>query len=297
MNEQAKAQVPPITQAMIDAYDEYTHLTLDRRALMRRLTSLAGSGAAAALIMPMLAADKAKAAIVDPADSRIKVSEVNFKGPRGEISGYLALPANSAGKVPTVLIIHENRGLNAHIEDVARRAAADGFAALAVDFLSADDGTPQDEDKARAMIGELKPENTVADAVAALAYLKALPEGNGKVGAVGFCWGGGVVNQLAASTPDLGAGVAYYGRQIDADKVPQIKAALLLHYAGLDERINAGIEDYREALEASGKDFTIHIYDGVNHAFNNDTSAARYDKAASDLAWSRTVEFLRAKLD
>jgi carboxymethylenebutenolidase len=137
----------------------------------------------------------------------------------------------------------------------------------------------------------------VADAVAALAYLKALPEGNGKVGAVGFCWGGGVVNQLAASTPNLGAGVAYYGRQIDADKVPQIKVALLLHYAGLDERINAGIEDYRKALEANGKDFTIQIYDGVNHAFNNDTSAARYDKAASDLAWSRTVEFLKSKLD
>jgi len=289
--------LPVITQAMIDAYDEYTHLTLDRRALMRRLTTLAGSGAAAAAILPLISASKANAAIIDPADSRIQTSTISIPGPRGELKAYLAMPAAMSAKPPAVLIIHENRGLNAHIEDVARRAAADGFIALAVDFLSVSGGTPQDEDKARAMIGELKPDDTTADAVAAVEYLKALPEANGKVGAIGFCWGGGLVNRLAASTPDLGAGVAYYGRQLEADMVPQIKAALLLHYAGLDDRINAGIEDYRKALEANGKDFSIQIYDGVNHAFNNDTSAARYDKAASDLAWSRTVEFLKSKLD
>jgi carboxymethylenebutenolidase len=296
MSDNSATPAPVITQAMIDAYDEYTHLTLDRRALMRKLTALAGSGAAAAAILPMISANRANAAIVDPADARIKASTVTFAGPRGELKGYLATPATMVTKPPAVLVIHENRGLNAHIEDVARRVAADGFIALALDFLSTDGGTPQDEEKARAMIGELKPDDTVADAVAAVEYLKALPEANGKVGAIGFCWGGGMVNRLAAATPDLGAGVAYYGRQLEADRVPQISAPLLLHYAGLDERINAGIEEYRKALEANGKAFTIYVYDGVNHAFNNDTSAARYDKAASDLAWSRTVEFLKAKL-
>lgn len=293
MNEQPSIRV---TQAMIDAYDEYTHLTLDRRSLMRRLTALAGSGAAAAVVLPMLAADKAKAAIIDPADSRIKTEEITFKGATGDVSGYLAMPANAAGKLPAVIVIHENRGLNPHIEDVARRAAADGFLALAVDFLSPSSGTPEDEDKAREMIGALDASQTLANAVAAVEYLKTRPDSNGNVGAVGFCWGGGLVNQLAAASPDLKAGVAYYGRQLDADKVPQISGALMLHYASLDERINAGIDAYKQALEAAGKDFEIHMYDGVNHAFNNDTSQARYDKAASDLAWSRTVAFLKEKL-
>jgi carboxymethylenebutenolidase len=294
MNEQSKAI--PITQAMIEAYDEYTHLTLDRRSLMRKLTALAGSGAAAAVVLPMLAADKASAAVVDPADNRIKTQEITFKGATGDVAGYLAMPAQASGKLPAVVIIHENRGLNPHIEDVARRAATDGFLALAVDFLSPAGGTPQDEDKAREMIGQLDQAQTVANAVAAVEYLKGREESNGKVGAVGFCWGGGLVNQLAAASPDLAAGVAYYGRQLDAEQVPQVKAALMLHYAGLDERINAGIDAYKKALDAAGKEYVIHMYDGANHAFNNDTSQARYDKAASDLAWSRTVEFLKAKL-
>jgi carboxymethylenebutenolidase len=285
-----------ITQAMIDAYDEYTHLTLDRRALMRRLTALAGSGAAAAVVLPMLAADKARAAIIDPADSRIRTEEITFKGATGDISAYLAMPANAAGKLPAVLVIHENRGLNPHIEDVARRAATDGFLAMAVDFLSPSGGTPEDEDKAREMIGALDPAQTIANAAAAIEYLKSRPDSNSKVGAVGFCWGGGIVNQLAAAAPGLAAGVAYYGRQLDADKVPQVNAALMLHYAGLDERINAGIEAYKQALEAAGKEFVIHMYEGANHAFNNDTSQARYNKEASDLAWSRTVAFLKEKL-
>ncbi len=285
-----------ITQDMISAYDEYTHLTLDRRSLMAKLSLLAGSGAAAAAILPVLSANKAAAAIIDPADARIKTEKVTFKGAGGDVSGYLAMPANASGKLPAVMVIHENRGLNPHIEDVARRAATDGFAALAVDFLSPAGGTPQDEDKAREMIGQLDPAQTVGNAVAAVEFLKTHPAANGKVGAMGFCWGGGMVNQLAAASPDLAAGVAYYGRQLDAEKVPAIKSALMLHYAGLDERINAGIEAYKSALEAGSKDFTIHMYDGVNHAFNNDTSQARYDKAASDLAWSRTVEFLKAKL-
>lgn len=285
-----------VSQAMIQAYDEYTHLTLDRRSLMRKLTLLAGSGAAAAAILPLLSASQAAAAIIDPADPRIATQKVTFKGATGDIAAYLALPAQAGAKLPAMLVIHENRGLNPHIEDVARRAASEGFAALAVDFLSPSGGTPGDEDKAREMIGQLDPAQTTANAVAAVEFLSAHPAANGKAGAIGFCWGGGLVNQLAAASPNLAAGVAYYGRQLEAEKVPQVKAALMLHYAGLDERINAGIDAYKAALEANGKEFAIHIYAGVNHAFNNDTSEARYDKAASDLAWSRTVEFLKAKL-
>lgn len=293
MNEHTK---PAITQAMIDAYDEYTHLTLDRRSLMRRLTALAGSGAAAAAILPMLQADKAHAAIVPADDARVTAQDVEFDGATGKVSGYLARPAGNDAKLPAVVVIHENRGLNPHIQDVARRMALDGFMALAVDFLSPMGGTPEDEDKAREMIGQLDGAQTVANAVAAVKYLEAREDGNGKVGAVGFCWGGGMINQLAAATDALDAGVAYYGRQLAADKVPDIKAPLMLHYAGLDERINAGIADYEAALKAAGKEYTLHMYDGVNHAFNNDTSDARYDKAASDLAWGRTVEFFKAKL-
>ena len=295
MNEHSK-DAPPISQAMIDAYDEYTHLTLDRRSLMRKLTALTGSGAAAAVILPMLSADKAAAAMVTPDDARIVSQTVSFKGATGDVSGNLVRPAGSEAQLPSIVVIHENRGLNPHIQDIARRLALEGFMALAVDFLSPAGGTPQDEDKARSMIGELDGANTLANAVAAADFLRSHGGSNGKVGAVGFCWGGGLANQLAVASPELAAAVAYYGRQADAARVPEIKASLLLHYAGLDERINAGIDAYRTALEQNGKDFTIHVYEGVNHAFNNDTASARYDKAAADLAWGRTVAFFREKL-
>ncbi|WP_331373485.1 dienelactone hydrolase family protein [Sinorhizobium chiapasense] len=287
---------PVITQAMIDAYDEYTHLTLDRRRFMETLTALAGSAAAAAAIAPMLAANSAKAEMIADTDGRIKGEDITYPGADGEMKGYLVRPADASGKLPTVIVIHENRGLNPHIRDVARRMALEGFVALAPDFLSPDGGTPSDEDKAREMIGALDAGATSENAVATVTFLKGHEGSTGNVGAIGFCWGGGLVNRLAVNAPDLKAGVAYYGAQPKAEDVPKIKAAMLLHYAGLDERINAGIEDYRKALAANGKDATIYVYDGVNHAFNNDTSAARYDKAAADLAWGRTVEFLKAKL-
>ncbi|WEX87992.1 dienelactone hydrolase family protein [Sinorhizobium garamanticum] len=287
---------PVITQAMIDAYDEYTHLTLDRRRFMETLTALAGSAAAAAAIAPMLAANSAKAEMIADTDQRIKGEDITYPGADGDMKGYLVRPADASGKLPAVIVIHENRGLNPHIRDVARRMALEGFVALAPDFLSPDGGTPSDEDKAREMISALDAGATNENAVATVTFLKGHEGSTGNVGAIGFCWGGGLVNRLAVSSPDLKAGVAYYGAQPKAEDVPKIKAAMLMHYAGLDERINAGIEDYRKALTASGKDFTIYVYDGVNHAFNNDTSAARYDKAAADLAWSRTVEFLKAKL-
>ena len=287
---------PTITQAMIKAYDDYTHLTLDRRGFMDKLTRLAGSGAAAAAIAPLLAANNAHAAMVPTDDARIETSDVTFPGADWEMTGYLATPAGASGALPAVVVIHENRGLNAHIRDLARRLALKGFAAMAVDFLSPIGGTPADEDKAREMIGQLEGAETTANAVAARAFLAGHEKTNGKVGAVGFCWGGGLVNQLAVHDPELGAGVAYYGRQAKAEDVASIKAPLLLHYAGLDERINGGIDAYRAALEAAGKSFGIHIYEGVNHAFNNDTSAARYDKVAADLAWSRSVAFFKENL-
>lgn len=287
---------PEITQAMIEAYDEYTHLTLDRRGFMQRLTALAGSGAAAAAIMPMLAANQANAAMVEETDARLDVADVTYPGAAGEMKGYLAIPKDAAEKLPAVIIIHENRGLNPHIRDVARRMALEGFVALAPDFLSPNGGTPANEDEARAMFQSLDMANATANGEATRAFLAGHEKTNGKVGAIGFCWGGGMVNRMAVASPDLGAGVAYYGSQAPADQVQSIKAPLMLHYAGLDERINAGIDAYKAALDANGKTYELHMYDGVNHAFNNDTSSARYDKAAADLAWSRTVEFLKKNL-
>jgi carboxymethylenebutenolidase len=284
---------PSITQDMINAYDEYTHLSLDRRGFMEKLTKLAGSGAAAAVIAPLLSANSAQAAIVDEGDARVRGSEVPWPINGGEMRGYLALPTERAGKLPGVIVIHENRGLNAHIKDVARRFALEGFAALAVDFLSVNGGTPDNEDAARDMIGKLDVAQTTANASAALAFLRAHEAVNGKVGAVGFCWGGGLVNSLAVADAGLAAGVAYYGRQAAAADVPKITAPLMLHYGGLDERINAGIAEFEAALKAAGKTYELFIYDGVNHAFNNDTSEARYDKVAADLAFGRTVAFLK----
>ncbi|MGV1790586.1 dienelactone hydrolase family protein [Rhizobium sp. A37_96] len=287
---------PVVTQAMINAYDEYTHLTLDRRGFMEKLTKLAGSAGAAAAIAPLLAANKASAEVVSADDNRLEAKDVTFAGSKGEMKGYLVRPKDAAGKLGGVIVIHENRGLNPHIRDIARRMALEGFVVLAPDFLSLLGGTPEDEDKARDMFTNLDPALTADNAEASLTYLAKLDGSNGKVGAVGFCWGGGLVNRLATISPELKAGVAYYGPQPPASAVPDIKAALLLHYAGLDDRINAGIDAYRKELQAGGKTFEIFVYDGVNHAFNNDTSAARYDKKAADLAWGRTVEFLKKYL-
>ncbi|MEC5290485.1 dienelactone hydrolase family protein [Aurantimonas sp. C2-6-R+9] len=287
---------PKITQAMIDAYDEYTHLTLDRRGFMAKLTALAGSATAAAAIAPLIGASKASAQIVDPQDERVTTVWAKFLAAGAEMKAYVAKPTDAEGTLPGVLVIHENRGLNAHIQDVARRLALEGFVAVAPDFLSTDGGTPPDEDKAREMIGALDGAKTVESAVAAREWATSEAGTTGQVGAVGFCWGGGLVNSLAVTDPELGAGVAYYGRQPDAADVAKIKAPMLLHYAGLDERINAGIDAYKAALEAAGVEHAIVVHEGVNHAFNNDTSAARYDKAAADSAWEQTVAFLKQHL-
>ncbi|UDF02481.1 dienelactone hydrolase family protein [Asticcacaulis sp. AND118] len=283
---------PIVTQAMIDAFDEFTHVTFDRRAFMSRLTALTGSAAAAAAVLPLLSAGQAAAQTVPADDARLTIEEVDLNG----LKGYVARPKGAAGKLPTVLVIHENRGLTPHIRDVTRKLALEGFMALGADFLSPLGGTPANEDEARTLIGKLDSAQTVANAEKYLDWLSMHPRGNGKTGAMGFCWGGGQVNRIATQSKALDAGVAYYGAQAPLADVPAIQAPLMLHYAGLDARINAGIEAYSAALTAAGKRFEIHIYDGVNHAFNNDTSAARYNKEAADLAWRRTVDFFKANL-
>ena len=211
------------------------------------------------------------------------------------LTGYLVRP-KAGGKLPAVLVIHENRGLNPHIKDVTRRVATEGFIALGLDYLSPIGGTPADEDKGREMIGTLKAPDILASSRAAIAFLKGHANGNGKAGAVGFCWGGAAVNSLAVGEPGLDAGVAYYGRQPPADQVAKIQAPLMLHYAGLDEPVNTGIPAYESALKAAGKTYEIHMYDGANHAFNNDANAARYSKVAADLAWGRTIAFFKKHL-
>ena len=285
-----------ITQDMIRLYDEYTHLTYDRRGFMEKLAKLAGSSAAAVAIVPMIEARQAQAAVVEATDDRLEAAAVEFPGDGGTMKGYLVHPKSATGPLPAVVVIHENRGLNAHIEDVARRLALEGFLVLAPDFLSPSGGTPADEDKAREMIGALDRMKAVNNSVAAATFLRGHEGGNGKSGSVGFCWGGGLSLQTAVADPGLGAAVSYYGAQPMAETVAAIKAPLLLHYAGLDDRINAGIPVFEAALKEAGKTYELHMYPGVNHAFNNDTSAARYDKAAADLAWQRTVGFLKSHL-
>lgn len=277
-------------QKIINLFDRYTHGGLSRRDFLDRLALAAGSTAAATALLPLLENNYAQAAIVAENDPRLALSE-------GEIApgikGLLAIPKDATGKLPGVLVIHENRGLNPHIKDVTRRLALEGFVAFGADFLTPLGGTPSDEDKAREMIGTLQPADVVAYAQAALKAIATHPATNGKAGAVGFCWGGGMVNALAVADPTLAAGVAYYGQQPPADAVPKITAPLMLHYGGLDERINAGIAAYEAALKANAKSYELYVYEGANHAFNNDTNATRYNKDAADLAWSRTVAFLK----
>ncbi|HEV8389581.1 MAG TPA: dienelactone hydrolase family protein [Dongiaceae bacterium] len=282
-------------QKIIDLYDRYTHGGMSRRAFLDKLAVLAGGTAAATTLLAALQSDYALADMIAENDSRIAAETVSFKAGEQELSGYLVKPA-ADGKYPSVVVVHQNRGLNPHIKDVTRRLAVAGYLALGVDFLSPTGGTPADEEKAREMNGTLKPEDVTKWAQGAVAYLHQHPSGNGKVGAVGFCWGGGVIGRLAVAEPTLDAGVVFYGAQPPAEDVVKIKAPLLLNYAGLDERIDAGIPAFEDALKKSSKDYTLYIYEGANHAFTDDTQAARYNKAAADLAWERTLAFFQKHL-
>jgi carboxymethylenebutenolidase len=280
-------------QELIALYDDFTHARISRRDFLDRVTVLAGGAAAASAVIAQLAPNYALAAIVPEGDPRVAVERVKI--PDGP-DGYLARPAERSGPLPGLVIVHENRGLNPHIEDVARRAALEGFTALAPDFLTAAGGTPSDPEKAREMIGALPAEEAVADARRAVAWLAEQEGVNGKVGIVGFCWGGGIAGQVAVSEPELDAAIVFYGRTPPTDEVRNIKAPLLLHYAGLDERINADVPAFRDALDRAGVRYELHMYEGANHAFHNDTSEARYSAKAAKLAWSRTVEFLKREL-
>lgn len=283
-------------QRIIDLYDRFTHGQIGRREFMDRLATLAGSLAAALALMPLLTNDYARAALVEENDPRLETSTARFEAGGDEVSGYLVRARRVDARRPAVLVIHENRGLNPHIRDVTRRMALAGYLTFGVDLLSPDGGTPADEDKARAMIAALDQPANLARAEAAVRFLASHPASTGNVGAVGFCWGGGLVNQLAQASLRLKAGVAYYGMQPPLDRVPGINAALLLHYAGLDNRVNEGIAAYEDALAKAGKDYTVYVYEGANHAFNNDTNPARYDPKAAELAWTRTAAFLAKHL-
>ena len=279
--------------AAIALYDRFTHEDIDRRAFMAELTRLAGSAAAASVLLASIAADPAAAALIAADDLRIRARRMSWPvGGGRSMKGYQAEPRRAGDALGSVLVIHENRGLNAHTEDVARRLATAGYRALAADFLSVAGGTPANEDSAREAIGKLDLGTTAADAVATLRLLKSLPGSNGKAGAVGFCWGGGMVNRVAlAAGATLDAGVSFYGPAPDPALAAQVQAPLQLHYAGLDERVNKTGFPWRDALAAAGKTVEAHVYPGVNHAFHNDTSAERYDAAAAKLAWQRTLEF------
>jgi carboxymethylenebutenolidase len=281
-------------QRIIDLYDRFTHGGINRREFLDRLAEIVGSSAAALALLPLLQNDYARAAMVAPDDARLAVDAVSYDAGGTRIAGYLTR-LKAKGKRPAVIVIHENRGLNPHIQDIARRIALEGFLALAVDMLSPLGGTPADEGKGREMIGTLNADETARRIAAAVPFLEKHAESTGKVGAVGFCWGGSMVNRVAVLAPDLKAGVAFYGTQPPAAQVGSIHAALLLHYAGLDQRINAGIAAYEAALKAAGKRYTIYVYPNVNHSFNNDTSS-RYDKPAAELAWSRTIAFFKENL-
>lgn len=282
-------------QQIINLYDEYTHKPLPREVFLKRLAVLAGSTAAAMTILPMLENNYAVAATVPEQDIELHTEDITY--PAGDITmkAYLAKPKKD-GKYGAVIIIHENRGLNDHIRDVARRAAKAGYIAIAPDALSGAGGTPSDQDQARQLFSQIDAKQNLINFSKGFDYLKSRKDCNGFTGCVGFCWGGALVNQLAVHVPDLNAAVAFYGRQADVADVPKIKAALQLHYAGLDERINAGIPAYEEALKKNNVKYELYLYEGVNHAFHNDTSGARYNEAAAKLAWKRTLDFWAAHM-
>jgi carboxymethylenebutenolidase len=278
----------------IDLNDEQYHGLIDRRGFLKKLSIMAGAAAGAGGFFFPFQRRNAMAAIVQPDDSRIMMEEVKFQGAAGEMRAKLVRPKDGL-KWPGVVVISENRGLNAHIEDVARRIALEGFLVLAPDALSGVGGTPADEAKAITLMGQLDMQATVKNFVAAARYLKTNPMSTGKVGVVGFCWGGAMANQLAVHSPDVTATVPYYGRTTASEDVPKIKASLLLHYAGTDEMVNGGIPAYEEALKKAKVEYQLYMYEGALHGFNNDTSP-RYHKAAAELAWSRTIAFFKEKL-
>lgn len=281
---------------VLKLFDGYVHGRVSRRDFLARAGRYAAGGTTAATLLAQLSPSFA-APVVAPADARLKTAYVDFPSPQGygKVHGYLAEPAHAKGKLPTILVVHENRGLNPHIEDIARRIALDGYVAFAPDALYPLGGYPGDEDRARDLFPKLDQTRTRADFIAAFHALGTLPQGTGKVGVVGFCYGGGIANYLATQLPDLAAAVPFYGMQPPAADVARIRAPLLIHDAGKDERILAGWPAYEAALKANHVDYQHFVYPGVEHGFNNDTTP-RYDEAAAKLAWGRTMAFFKSEL-
>ncbi len=282
-----------MNQSIIDLFDEYTHKPLTRQEFLKRLAQLAGGVSAAATLLPLLESDYGKT------DTTLKkklfTEYVSYEGIQGEMKAYIARPKKMKA-YPTVVVIHENRGLTAHIEDVTRRAAAEGFLAIAPNALAPLGTVPANEDEARQLFRNLKAEDNLENFIRVFDYLKKRQDSTQKIGCVGFCWGGAMAGSLAVKVPSLLASVAFYGRQPKTEEVPSIKAAIQLHYASLDTRVNEGIETYETALKAAGTSYELYVYQGVNHAFHNDTSAARYNEEAAKLAWERSINFLKTHL-
>lgn len=280
-------------QRIINLFDEYTHKPLNREVFLKRLAGLTGSATAALAVLPLLESNYAKAGTINELD--ILTEEITYPGSTSEMKGYLTKPKTTK-KLGSIIVIHENRGLNPHTKDIARRLAKAGFIALAVDALSPFGGTPENEDEARALFAKINTEENLQNFLKGFDYLTSRKDSNGKTGCIGFCWGGALANQLAVHSPKLKAAIAYYGRQPEAADVPSIKAAVQLHYGGLDERINAGIPAYEAALKAAGTKYELFVYEGAQHAFLNDTSPARYNEPAAKLAWERTVNLFKKTL-
>jgi carboxymethylenebutenolidase len=282
-------------QDLLILFDAYVHGALDRRGFLDKAAKYAVGGVTAAMLLEQLSPKFAEAQVVKPEDARLEAEHIEYASPAGHgtMRGYFVRPAKPSGKLPGILVIHENRGLNPHIEDIARRLALDNFVAFAPDALFPLGGYPGNEDKARELFPTLDQAKTRADFIAAANWLKARPETTGKFGAVGFCYGGGVVNFLATQLPDLSAGVPFYGSSPTTADVARIKAAMLIQSAAVDERINASWPDYEGALKAAGVKYERHLYPGTQHGFNNDTTP-RFDEAAAKVAWQRTLEWFRA---
>jgi len=282
-----------VDRRIIELYNDYVHSTMPRRDFIARLTTMAGGAAAAATLLGVLEPSYAQARQVEPDDKRLKTEKIEFNGPNGPVKAYVARPRKlgKSDKVPGVLVIHENRGLNEHIEDVARRTALAGYVAIAPDGLSAAGGAPADQEAARDLFAKTDGVRIATDVLAAVPWLAADATNNGKIGVVGFCYGGGLALRAAVETVGVDCAVAFYGKQLSAEDTRKLKVPVMLHYAGTDERINAGINDFRAALDAVGVPYSLNMYPGTQHGFHNDSSEARYNEAAAKLAWHRTLDF------
>jgi carboxymethylenebutenolidase len=282
-----------VDRRIIDLYNEYVHTALPRREFMTRLVSIAGSATAAMAILPFIEPNYAEARQVEPDDKRLEAQKIEFAGPQGGVKAYVAMPRKRRKdeKLPGILVIHENRGLNEHIEDVARRAALGGYIAIAPDGLSVAGGAPVDQEAARDLFAKQDPARIAGDVLAGIPWLRKHALCTGRTGAVGFCYGGGLALRAAIESPPVDAAVCFYGRPLRSAETQRLKVPVMLNYAGSDERVNAGIPGFRAALDSVGVPYSLNMYPGTQHGFHNDSSAARYNAPAAKLAWSRTLSF------